>query len=279
MKYLKKGITTVLTMVTLIWSTNASLPKISYIKGIDVYLVCCFFMTFASVIEYATVSYVHHQNERRKRKRAQQTQALQQQSQPHQVPINQMQNHVKILRNNSFQLNKSVSEIFNNTKNSNDNETTKTTTLSNTNKHNQHTGHLENCHQNENFCEKECPVVWERKATNDNLDPDVKTVVPIILEKAKTCTCNLRQYSSRQFETHGSNQSHLTTTTSRMQSSHPSPIKSLCADAQYSPLIAKNDYFGHLNNGQKQKFYKNHNLNNSNHHFQQVIIIFWLTIP
>lgn len=61
------GITTVLTMVTFIWSTNASLPKISYIKGIDVYLVCCFFMTFASVIEYAMVSYVHHSNERRKR--------------------------------------------------------------------------------------------------------------------------------------------------------------------------------------------------------------------
>ena len=55
-------------MVTFIWSTNASLPKISYIKGIDVYLVCCFFMTFASVIEYAMVSYVHHRTERRKRK-------------------------------------------------------------------------------------------------------------------------------------------------------------------------------------------------------------------
>lgn len=62
------GITTVLTMVTFIWSTNASLPKISYIKGIDVYLVCCFFMTFASVIEYATVSYIHHSNERRKKR-------------------------------------------------------------------------------------------------------------------------------------------------------------------------------------------------------------------
>jgi len=33
------GITTVLTMTTLISSTNASLPKISYLKSIDVYLV------------------------------------------------------------------------------------------------------------------------------------------------------------------------------------------------------------------------------------------------
>ncbi len=55
-------------MVTFIWSTNASLPKISYIKSIDVYLICCFFMTFASVIEYAIVSYIHHRFEREKRK-------------------------------------------------------------------------------------------------------------------------------------------------------------------------------------------------------------------
>ena len=33
------GITTVLTMTTLISSTNAALPKISYLKSIDVYLV------------------------------------------------------------------------------------------------------------------------------------------------------------------------------------------------------------------------------------------------
>uniref|UniRef100_A0A1I8HJR2 Neur_chan_LBD domain-containing protein n=1 Tax=Macrostomum lignano TaxID=282301 RepID=A0A1I8HJR2_9PLAT len=39
------GITTVLTMTTLISSTNAALPKISYLKSIDVFLVTCFFMT------------------------------------------------------------------------------------------------------------------------------------------------------------------------------------------------------------------------------------------
>lgn len=40
----------------------------SYIKGIDVYLVCCFVMTFASVIEYGMVSFVHRQALVRKRK-------------------------------------------------------------------------------------------------------------------------------------------------------------------------------------------------------------------
>jgi hypothetical protein len=62
------GITTVLTMVTFIWSTNASLPKISYVKGIDVYLVCCFFMTFACVIEYGMVSFIHRRFEHQKRR-------------------------------------------------------------------------------------------------------------------------------------------------------------------------------------------------------------------
>lgn len=52
------GITTILTMTTLISSTNTALPKISYLKSIDVYLVTCFVMVFASIVEYAAVSYI-----------------------------------------------------------------------------------------------------------------------------------------------------------------------------------------------------------------------------
>ena len=44
------GVTTVLTMTTLMSSTNAALPKISYIKAIDVYLGYCFVMVFASLL-------------------------------------------------------------------------------------------------------------------------------------------------------------------------------------------------------------------------------------
>lgn len=51
------GVTTVLTMTTLTTSTNASLPKISYIKAIDIYLFVCFLMVFLSLIEYATVGF------------------------------------------------------------------------------------------------------------------------------------------------------------------------------------------------------------------------------
>jgi gamma-aminobutyric acid receptor subunit beta len=52
------GITTVLTMTTVLSSSNASLPKISYLKSIDIYLVTCFVMVFASLLEYACVSFL-----------------------------------------------------------------------------------------------------------------------------------------------------------------------------------------------------------------------------
>lgn len=52
------GVTTVLTMTTLMSSTNAALPKISYVKSIDVYLGTCFVMVFASLVEYAAVGYL-----------------------------------------------------------------------------------------------------------------------------------------------------------------------------------------------------------------------------
>ena len=34
-----------------------SLPKISYMKALDIYLAVCFFMVFGALLEYATVSY------------------------------------------------------------------------------------------------------------------------------------------------------------------------------------------------------------------------------
>ena len=50
------GVTTVLTMTTLISSTNSALPKISYVKSIDVYLAACFFMVFASLLGEISVT-------------------------------------------------------------------------------------------------------------------------------------------------------------------------------------------------------------------------------
>ncbi|CAG7730030.1 unnamed protein product [Allacma fusca] len=50
------GITTVLTMTTLSSAVRASLPRISYVKAIDIYLVMCFVFVFAALLEYATVN-------------------------------------------------------------------------------------------------------------------------------------------------------------------------------------------------------------------------------
>ncbi len=51
------GVTTVLTMTTLITNTNAELPKISHLTALDVYLFTSFLLVFSSLIEYATVGY------------------------------------------------------------------------------------------------------------------------------------------------------------------------------------------------------------------------------
>uniref|UniRef100_A0A914ZQG3 Neurotransmitter-gated ion-channel transmembrane domain-containing protein n=1 Tax=Parascaris univalens TaxID=6257 RepID=A0A914ZQG3_PARUN len=69
------GVTTVLTMTTLITTTNNSMPKVSYIKGLDVFLNFCFVMVFASLVEYAVVSYMNKklaQRRERRRKQAEQ---------------------------------------------------------------------------------------------------------------------------------------------------------------------------------------------------------------
>lgn len=51
------GITTVLTMTTLMSTTNQQMPKVSYVKAVDIYLVVCYVMVFAALLEYAAVSY------------------------------------------------------------------------------------------------------------------------------------------------------------------------------------------------------------------------------
>ncbi|KAK0415598.1 hypothetical protein QR680_012020 [Steinernema hermaphroditum] len=71
------GVTTVLTMTTLITTTNNSMPKVSYIKGLDVFLNFCFVMVFASLVEYAVVSYMNKKLAQRREKRRKQAEQMQ----------------------------------------------------------------------------------------------------------------------------------------------------------------------------------------------------------
>jgi len=50
------GLLTVLTTTTMSGGARASLPRVSYIKAIDVWMIVCLVFVFASLIEYAIVN-------------------------------------------------------------------------------------------------------------------------------------------------------------------------------------------------------------------------------
>lgn len=64
------GITTVLTMSTIITGVSASMPQVSYVKAVDIYLWASFLFVFLSVIEYAAVNYFTTVEEMKKLKAA-----------------------------------------------------------------------------------------------------------------------------------------------------------------------------------------------------------------
>ena len=51
------GITTVLTMITISNSARAPLPKVSYTKAIDWFLLMCLVYVFGALMEYAIVNF------------------------------------------------------------------------------------------------------------------------------------------------------------------------------------------------------------------------------
>ncbi|KXJ12727.1 glycine receptor subunit alphaZ1 [Exaiptasia diaphana] len=60
------GITTILTIVTLNGSFRSAVPKVSYIKAMDLYLIVSFLFVFGAVMEYiAVLSYIDLMNHRK----------------------------------------------------------------------------------------------------------------------------------------------------------------------------------------------------------------------
>lgn len=108
-----------------------------------------------------------------------------------------------------------------------------------------------NCQRNENYFDKECQMIWERKSTNDLVDFNNESVsdcqnVPIMLEKPKSCTCHLQQYSTRHIEI---NIPQLNPTTSKKQSAYNLGKNYSNNQGQSSPVSVKSrNYFNECHN-------------------------------
>ena len=57
-------------MTTISTGMRSSLPRISYVKAIDIYMVVCFVFVFTALLEYAAVNYTYWgtRNERKSRR-------------------------------------------------------------------------------------------------------------------------------------------------------------------------------------------------------------------
>lgn len=54
-------------MTTISTGVRSTLPRISYVKAIDIYLVMCFVFVFAALLEYAAVNYTYWGNKAKRK--------------------------------------------------------------------------------------------------------------------------------------------------------------------------------------------------------------------
>uniref|UniRef100_A0A8C7YDA9 Gamma-aminobutyric acid receptor subunit gamma-3 n=1 Tax=Oryzias sinensis TaxID=183150 RepID=A0A8C7YDA9_9TELE len=70
------GITTVLTMTTLSSVARTSLPRVSYVTAMDLFVTVCFLFVFAALMEYATLNYCSYSSQRHRSQTKQRTTGL-----------------------------------------------------------------------------------------------------------------------------------------------------------------------------------------------------------
>ncbi|CEF66566.1 Gamma-aminobutyric acid receptor subunit beta [Strongyloides ratti] len=92
------GLLTLLSMTTIMTSNNSSLPKVSYVKSLDIFLGVCFFIVFASLLEYAAVGYLL-----KRRKNNESRRKLKQYNQSTKISCYEIDesNHPQLIRNNN----------------------------------------------------------------------------------------------------------------------------------------------------------------------------------
>jgi len=72
-------------MTTISTGMRSSLPRISYVKAIDIYMVVCFVFVFTALLEYAAVNYTYwgSRNVRRSRRVRQRIRQLEDDAEVH----------------------------------------------------------------------------------------------------------------------------------------------------------------------------------------------------
>lgn len=65
------GLLTILTMTTQASSISERLPRVSYVKAIDVWMAMCLVMVFGALIEYSTVNVLYRKDKARMKARQQ----------------------------------------------------------------------------------------------------------------------------------------------------------------------------------------------------------------
>lgn len=76
-------------MTTISTGVRSSLPRISYVKAIDIYLVMCFVFVFAALLEYAAVNYTYWGARAKKKPKRQKSKTLDEKSpSPPPPPLN-----------------------------------------------------------------------------------------------------------------------------------------------------------------------------------------------